>query len=1075
MAFLLFVCPLLLQAQGLQIKGKVTSAEDSSTLPGASVVVTGTKIATLTDAEGNFVLTVPQGSTAITVSFVGMKTAEIKLAGQTSFKIVLEPEVKNLEEVIVTAMGIRRSEKSLGYSAAQVSSDEISQSKESSVLNSLEGKVAGVDISSASGAPGASTKIILRGYSTLRANNQPLFIVDGIAVNNDQVGTTADENTSQSVDFGNRINDINPDDIESVSILKGAAASALYGSRAANGVVIINTKSGQASDHVQIDFSSNATFSSILRVPQYQEMFGQGWNGIEDWTQNGSWGPAFDDKMRLWGNVVDNSQMLKPYTGVPTNYQDFWEIGKTFNNSISFRGGSEKSNFFVSYANESQDGIVPGPDDSYKRNTVSLKGSTKGKRITITGSLNYINKEQSFVPTGEGGNGSTNAPTLYGDILQVPNDLSIVDMKNYNSPFFNLDNYYTPYAGNPYRSLSQNGATYNEDRVFGNVLLDYEFTKWLIAHYRIGTDVSNGQRKDWNAIAIPNPNGYNSSYAPVYGMDEEEALHNMAVNSNFYLTSENKLSDDMNLNLLAGYEAVATSHNYLTSQVTNLTIPYFYNLSNTSSTPNSYTDFLNKRTLGAYAQAEYSFKEYLFVTANARNDWSSTLPVNHDSYLYGGISTSFIFTEAIPSLKDIFSFAKIRASFGRTGNDADPYETNSVFQAARFPQQGVANNVPPILKFPLEGQNGYQILNTLGNPNLKPEFTNEWEVGTDLRFFNNRIGIDAALYDKTTTDEILAIPLATSSGYQTQYQNAGTINNKGLELSLTLIPVKTGDFSWELVGNLSINRGKLVSLNDTTLKKIIITGVNYGTVQVNYVAKPGEPIGVYEGPGVQTDGNGHIVVGATGMPLVAPNPVEYGNSQAKYSLNISNKFKYKNITLSCLFDIREGGIMYSGTANLVYFTGNATQTLYNYRQPFVVPNSVTQPIDPNTGKPMVNANGKPVYVENSTPITMNNMQDYYYFTNNPISIRNYLIDRSYVKLREVALYYTFPKEWFKTSLISKIEIGFVGRNLLLWTPKSNNFIDPENTNFGNDLAGEFGEDLGGPSVRSFNLNLKVSF
>ncbi len=687
MAFLLFAFSPLLIAQGMQIKGKVTSAEDGSTLPGATVMVKGTTNVTVTDADGNYTLNVPSEAKLITISFVGMKTKEVPIAGQTVINIAMESEVVGLEEVVVTAMGIRRSEKSLGYSAAQVSSDEISKSKESSVLNSLEGKVAGVNVSSASGAPGASTKIILRGYTTLRANNnQPLFIVDGIAVNNDQVATTTDQNTSQSVDFGNRINDFNPDDIESVSILKGAAASALYGSRAANGVVIITTKSGQAANHVQLDFSSNVTFSSILRVPQFQETFGQGWSGIEDLTQNGSWVPAFDGKLRVWGNVVDNSQMLKPYNGVPSNYQDFWEIGKTFNNSISLRGGNEKSNFYASYANENQDGIVPGPVDSYKRNTVSLKGSTKGKRVTITGSVNYINKKQSFVPTGQGGAGSTNGATLYGDILQVPNDLSIIDMKDYNNKFFNLDNYYTPYAGNPYRSLNQNGANYNEDRILGNILIDYEFINWLSAHYRIGTDVSNGQRKDWNAINIPDPNGYNSSYAPVYGMDREEADHNVDLTSNFYLTSENKLFDDMKLNFLGGYEAVDRYRSILVSQVTNLTVPFFYNLGNSSSIPNTYTyDPVNnigtydKRTYGIYAQAEYSYKEYLFITATARNDWSSTLPTDHNSYFYPGISAGFSFTDAFEETKNIFSYGKLRASIGRTGNDADPYETQTAY------------------------------------------------------------------------------------------------------------------------------------------------------------------------------------------------------------------------------------------------------------------------------------------------------------------------------------------------------------------------------------------------------------
>ncbi len=359
----------------------------------------------------------------------------------------------------------------------------------------------------------------------------------------------------------------------------------------------------------------------------------------------------------------------------------------------------------------------------------------------------------------------------------------------------------------------------------------------------------------------------------------------------------------------------------------------------------------------------------------------------------------------------------------------------------------------------------------MGNPNLKPEFTDEWEIGADLRFLKNRIGIDVAYYNKKTTDVILEIPLAGSSGYRSQWQNAGTIQNKGIELSLSLIPLKIEDFSWEAQFNLDINRGKLVSLNDTSTKEIILTSA----YDVYYVAKPGEPIGVIEGPVPLTDGKGHIVVSSNGMPLQAPNRGEYGTTQPKYNLGIINTFKYKNLSLSFNFDIRQGGLMYSGTSNLVYFVGNATQTLYNYRQPFVVPNSVTQPIDPNTNMPKVDANGKPVYIENTTPITMNNMQDYYYLTNNPVSERSNVIDRSYVKLRELSLYYTLPERWFSNLIVKSVSVGVVGRNLLLWTPKSNNFINPESTTFGNDLAGEFGEFFGGPSVRSVNISLKASF
>ncbi len=1061
MAFLLIACIQLLNAQGVQqIKGKVTSEEDGSALPGASVIVKGTSVATVTDAEGNYTLNLPNGATSIIVSFVGMSTQEVQIAGQTKIDVVLKSEVKGLDEVVVTAIGIKRSEKSLGYSATQVSSDEISESKEHSVLNSLEGKVAGVNITSASGAPGASTKIILRGYSTLRENNQPLFIVDGVSINNDQVGTSSVSSTDNNVDFGNRANDINPDDIESVTILKGAAASALYGSRAANGVIEITTKSGKASDKVLVDFSSSLTLSSPLRLPQWQDVFGQGWAGWHDLTQNGSWGAKFDGKMRVWGNVVDNSQMLKPYVALPSTYADFWDIGKTYNNSISIRGGNEKSNYYASYSNDNEDGIVPGPVDSYNRNTISLKGSTSGKHLKLTGSMNYINKQQRFVPTGNGG--STGA-TLYGDIIQTPNDISIVDMKDYNNKFFNLDNFFTPYAGNPYRSLNENGAKYNEDRIFGSIFLEYQITNWLKANYRAGTDVSNGQRQDWDAIAIPDLNGYNASYQPVPGNDRERYIHSQELNSNFFLTSENKLSDNLKLNILAGYEALQQFHQYLYSEVLSLNIPGFYNLSNSSATANTYTyDPINdngtykKRLYGIYGQAEFAYKELWFTTITGRNDISSTLPTNHNSYFYPSISTSFLLTDAFEGLKSFMSFGKIRASWGMTGNDADPYKLQTSFQPQNI-QEAYG-----YLKFPIANVNAYTISNILGNPNLKPELSSEWEVGTDLRFLNSRIGIDFSYYDKTTKDLILNVPLAPTSGYTSQVQNVGEIENKGIELQLSLTPIKTDDFTWDMKFNYTRNRGECVSLNNQ-VSKVLLTNA----YSVDFVVKPGAPIGVFEGPTALTDGNGHVVVGTNGYPLAAPDKVDYGNAQANYTLGIVNQFTYKGISLSCLFDIRQGGIMYSETADLTYFVGNATQSLFNDRQPFVVPNSVVQTGTDNSGKP--------IYSENSKAIDYAAMDGYYYPSTNPVSSRDRMIDRSYVKLREASIFYTFPKSLFTNLFIQGLSLGVVGRNLLLWTPKSNNFIDPESTTFGNDLRGDFGEFQGGPTVRSVNFSLKAAF
>jgi TonB-linked SusC/RagA family outer membrane protein len=1018
--------------------------------------VKGTNIATVTDAEGNYSVNVPQGATSIYVSFVGMKTQESTIEGRTTIDIALQPDVVGLEEVVVTAMGIKRSEKALGYSAAQVSSDDISSSRDRSALNALQGKIPGVNVSTSSGSPGASSKIILRGYSSIARNNQPLFIVDGVPVNNSQVGTNIQDvnSNSRAVDFGNGANDINPDDIESMSILKGASA-AYYGSRAANGVVIITTKSGKSSSKLDVNFTTNTSFSTPLRVPLQQSTFGQGWDGWQDLTQNGSWGPKFDGKLRVWGNVVDNSQLIKPYVVQKDNIADFYEIGRSYNNSLSLSGGNENTNYYFSYSNDKENGIAPGNNDTYDRNTFNVKGSKKTKKITTTASINYINKQQMAVTTGQGGSGGA---LLYEDIIQTPTDVSIIDMKDYNNKYYNLDNFYTPYAGNPYRNLKENPNSYNEDRLFGTVSVEYDMFSWLKAAWRSGTDISDGQRKDWVAIAIPDLNGHNASYAPVYGSVYEQTLHNQQWNTNFTLNANFNLTEAVKMNVLGGWEANQRYRKFLNSKVENLDIPGFYDLSNSSKPANTYTDISKRRLYAAFGGVDFSYNEYLFLNTQYRSDWSSTLPTDKNRYGYGGANLSFLFSEAFPDIKGILPYGKLRASIGRTGNDADPYGTLTYMTHG-----DIALSYGDLL-FPLNGVNGFEVSNILGNSKIAPELTTEWETGAELKFFDSRFSIDFTYYNKQTTNQIIEVPISAATGYTRQVMNIGKVENKGIEISLGITPLKFDNFVWDARFNFTQNRGKVLELNDKLDKVILTTAYD-----VQFVIKKGSPLGVFEGDVPLTDGAGHVVVGDNGMPKPATDKQEYGTAEAKYILGISNDFKiFENLTIGCIFDIREGGLIYSGTADILYFTGNAYQSQYNDRQPFVVPNSVVQ-----TGTDATT--GDPIYSENNIPIDMTNYDDYYYHTTNPSGERNRVIDRSYVKLRQASIYYSLPKKWLTAIKVSDLSIGVVGRNLLLWTPAENTFIDPETSTYGNDLTGDFGEFRGAPSVRNFAISAKVSF
>uniref|UniRef100_UPI003564EA50 SusC/RagA family TonB-linked outer membrane protein n=1 Tax=Ancylomarina sp. TaxID=1970196 RepID=UPI003564EA50 len=745
-AFLLMIQ--VINAQTKQITGTVTSADDGLGMPGVSVVIKGTTVGSSTDIDGKYILET-QASDVLIFSFVGMVTQEIPVGAKTIIDVVMETESIGMEEVVVTAIGVTRSQKSLGYAATSVNSEELTKAAPMNALGGIQGKVAGVNISSASGSPGASTKVILRGYSSLTGGNQPLYVVDGTPVDNRMVGATG---STRSTDFGNNANDINPDNIESVTILKGASATALYGSRAANGVIMITTKSGKAGK-LKVNYSGSFDLSTPLRLPELQNDFGQGWSGHYASNENGSWGPKLDGAIRQWGNIVDNQQLLKPFKAQKDNLKDFYDLGTTMNHSMSISGGTDKATYFLSFNNVDADGIVPTDADSYKRNAINFKGSTNFNKFTATTSMNYVRKKSKAVATGQG---SSTGATLFQEIIQTPRDMSIVDMKDYNNKFYNVDNFYTPYAQNPYFVLNENGNDFTSDRIYGNISLDYEFTSELSATARIGSDVTNSYLKDWQAIGRPKEGSPNFSRTADVGGVLEESRHSREINTDLIVKFKKDLNEDFNLNALAGWNVTQSNYRRQSSSVEELTIPNFYSLSNSPNPATTDTFYQKKRLYGVYAQADLAFRNYLFLTFVARNDWSSTLPSNDNSFFYPGASVGFILTDAIESLKSkTITFAKVRGSWGKTGNDADPYNIfNTLVSGNAFGGFGS-------LVFPLKGVSGFEISNQLGNSILEPEITREFEFGLDARFFNSRIGIDFAYYSKETDGQILPVDIAS--------------------------------------------------------------------------------------------------------------------------------------------------------------------------------------------------------------------------------------------------------------------------------------------------------------------------
>lgn len=471
----LFTCTQIVFAQQKTITGTVISADDGLSIPGVSVLVKGTSKGTITDINGKYIINVGNNA-VLQFSFVGMHTQEIVVGTSTTINVTLEPETIGVEEVVITALGIKREKKAVGYAATSFGGDEIADSKVVNPMNAIQGKVAGVDISSAPG-PGATQNVIIRGASSF-GSNQPLYVVDGVPIVNAQ--NRAGDNLNSQVDFGSGINALNPDDIEDMTVLKGAAATALYGSRAANGVILITTKSGKNTQgKLKVTYDGTVALSRIGRIPMRQDQFGQGWSGYHALEENGNWGPRYDDKMRPWGNVVDNQQQVAPYSFLPDRIRDFYEIGTNYKNAISLMGGNETTNYYFSFSNNQVDGVMPDDVDSYKRTTLSARGAHKADRLTISTSVNYSKEDTKVVPSGQG-------TSVFRSLWEVPENISVADFKDYNSTFNNLDNYFTPYGINPYFSLYENGSNQDKNKVFGKVQAVYEILNNLTATYRLG-------------------------------------------------------------------------------------------------------------------------------------------------------------------------------------------------------------------------------------------------------------------------------------------------------------------------------------------------------------------------------------------------------------------------------------------------------------------------------------------------------------------------------------------------------------------------------------------------------------
>ena len=1039
------------------VTGKVVSASDNEPLIGATVQAIGSAQGTSTDLDGQFTVTVNDNVTQLRISCVGYKSQVVAVSSYVT--VALEDANTTLDEVVVTAMGIKREAKALGVSATPIKGDVIAQARTNDIMSSLAGKVAGVQIGETSSDPGTSKSVIIRGVSSLSGSNQPLYVVDGVPLNN--TATYSSDGLNSGYDFGNGASAVNPNDVESMTILKGAAATALYGSRAGAGVILITTKKGTKQNRgVGIEYNGGLQWETVMRLPQMQNNFGMGWYGDHTEIENGSWGPAFDGSEQLYGWIYNYSQNMKSYLPIKNNVKDFFATGFRYNNSISFNGATDKSTYFVSLSQINDNGIIPEDADTYTKYTVSARGSHREGNFTFSTSLNYAFQRNHFVTTGQ------KTGSMYNSIMQTPRDISIVEMKDLNNPFNTPGYYYTPYGvTNPYYIINNYQNEYEQERFYGNLQLDYNFLKYFTATYRFGLDTNTGHHNfgspNMAALFMDTPN-YEDALKELTGEVSQSITRRREIDQNFMLTYDQQILEDWHINAQLGFNGNERSYKYLGSTVTNLTIPMWYNLSNSAEIPSTSQSEWKRRYLAVFGSAEFAWRNMLYLTLQGRNDWSSTLPVNNRSYFYPGVSLSFLFSELLkPEQRDIITFGKFRIAWGRTGNDAGVYMTNSVFAQAAAATSGFGNGSS--FPFTKVGVNAYSMGNTLGSQDLSPEMTSEFEVGLNMAFLKNRISFDAAYYDRNTDKQIFSLNMDPATGYTAQNMNLGKIRNRGIEFLVSVTPVKVGDFQWDINWNYTKNWSKVIKLPEELGGIATIYGLSGGT---SLYAIEGEPLGVFKAYVPQMTEDGKIICNDEGQPLVNPEQQIVGSMNYKYLMGFGTTLSYKGVSLTANLDIRHGGMLYSRTKDITYFTGNAIQTAFNNRNPFIVPNSVQQ-----IGE---DENGNPIYGENTTPLDETGIYTYWDAGGSDLD-RAFLVDKSYVKLRNVILSWQLPNKWFANCFITGVNVSLFGNNLMLWTPKSNTFIDPETSTFGNDLEGNYGEFSANPSSRKFGFNVQVKF
>ncbi len=1034
------------------LAGRVVNQEGQA-IAGATVTDLATLVKTQTDSDGRFQLSIKADKPRISVSYIGYEEQTLQsfsLSGD--LLVTLVPISEQLNEVVVTALGISREKKALGYAVQEVKGSEL-QTRPTNAVSALSGKVAGLQVISSGGNMGGSSRVLLRGINSIAGNNQPLYVIDGTPIDNSDLNTTSTINGSAGKDVGNLIQDINPDDIASVTVLKGPTAAALYGSRAANGVILITTKKAAKGERVDISVNTGLEFENVVRLPKRQKLYGQGYstefktqeiNGkdyqIVDYASDESWGPRLDGQQVLQWYALDPEDAAAYLKTTPWVYPKhdvnyFFRTGLSNTNNLAIAGTSGNTNYRFSYTNKNVRGTVPNA--TLNRNTLNFSGGTQLGKLRITSNINYVRNSSVGKPWSGASNRNIMLEAFQWGAVQVDYKL-LEDYKRADGTpkAWNRTGWQNTPAGkatrfidNPFWSAYESYLEEQRDRFYGNVGLQYEVNDWLTLNAKAHGDVYNFRSQDRIAVYSRSTSQY------------EEAANTLNEYNYEFLATANKRWDNWSLvaNAGANLRDQKRKVDYAITQG-GLVVPNYYNLKNASSVKVDNFRY-HTRTPSLYGSVSLGYADYLFLDATLRNDWSSTLPIKNNSFLYPSVTGSVILSqlEALKQL-DWLSFAKVRLGWAQVGNATDPYQLAKVYDVEQA----------------FDGRPANSLSQKLNNEFLKPEMTTSWETGAQLQLFRNRLGLDITYYNNDSRNQILAVPVSSSFGYETKVLNAGKINNKGIEVTLTGTPIKGAHLEWNTMLNWSRNQNKIVEIDD------MVNTLTLSDALVNLVAREGEAYGQFLGYDFVYTDDGRKVLDKDGLYMKTSQLTPLGSVLPKYIFGFQNQFRYKRFSLGFLIDGRVGGSFFSQTYKVGMYAGILDKTAANnIRETGVVLDGVKADVGFNADGTYTVSNVK----ENDSRVTAQQWARNEY--NGPTAFS--IFDATFVKLREVTLGYNFKINNTKT--VRDIGVSLYGRNLWNIYTKSK-YIDPEFTSSGGNVQGIEGGNIPTPVTYGFNVNVK---